>query len=191
MNKTKNVFVTTNADGLIQHWHLNSGKCLDTIQVDVNNDNRQLNCLDFNHDASKFIVCGGDPALRLYDEQKKKCVSVLDGKSSVYSGHTNRVFCVKFSKDDPNVVMSGGWDQKVLIWDLREAKPVQMIYGPIITGDSIDQFNNTIITASWTDTNQLQEWNMRKGDLISTISWEAPGTKSLSTSTDPTKLYCC
>ena len=63
VNKTKNVFVTTNADGLIQHWHLNSGKCLDTIQVDVKGDNKQLNCLDFNHDASKFLVCGGDPSV--------------------------------------------------------------------------------------------------------------------------------
>ncbi len=63
MNKTKNVFVTTNADGLIQHWHLNSGKCLDTIQVDTKSENKQLNCLDFNHDASKFMVCGGDPVV--------------------------------------------------------------------------------------------------------------------------------
>jgi WD40 repeat protein len=40
--------------------------------------------------------------------------------NSTISGHNNRVFCCKFSKEDPNIILSGGWDEKVLIWDIRE-----------------------------------------------------------------------
>lgn len=53
-------------------------------------------------------------------------------------GHNNRIFCLKFSPDDPNILLSGGWDQNIYIWDLREGQPVSTICGPRIAGDSID-----------------------------------------------------
>ena len=35
-------------------------------------------------------------------------------------GHSNRVFAVKFLEDQPNVIISGGWDANLIIWDIRE-----------------------------------------------------------------------
>lgn len=58
--------------------------------------------------------------MKVYDEETRQCVSTLLGEGSVIPGHTNRLFSAKFNPDDPNVVVSGGWDYKVLIWDLRE-----------------------------------------------------------------------
>jgi len=29
------------------------------------------------------------------------------------SGHSNRIFAVKFDHDDPNLLVSGGWDSTV------------------------------------------------------------------------------
>jgi len=34
-------------------------------------------------------------------------------------GHSNRIFCVKFHPNDPNVLLSGGWDTTIQIWDTR------------------------------------------------------------------------
>jgi WD40 repeat protein len=31
-------------------------------------------------------------------------------------GHNNRVICVKFVPEDPQLLLSGGWDQTVNIW---------------------------------------------------------------------------
>ena len=41
------------------------------------------------------------------------------------AGHSNRVFSVKFSQDDDNVVLSAGWDNTVQIWDIRMDSPVR------------------------------------------------------------------
>ena len=71
-------------------------------------------------------------------------------------GHSNRVFSVKFKPDNPNIVVSGGWDNTVQIWDVREEKSVQNFYGPHICGDAIDVYGNTILTGSWRPENQLE-----------------------------------
>jgi COMPASS component SWD3 len=34
--------------------------------------------------------------------------------------------------------ISGGWDSKIRVWDIREKKSVRGFYGPHISGDSID-----------------------------------------------------
>jgi len=57
---------------------------------------------------------------------------------------------VKFDKEDSNLLLSGGWDYRVILWDLRERKPVQGFYGPLICGDGIDIHEDNILTASWT-----------------------------------------
>ena len=36
------------------------------------------------------------------------------------------------------MVISGGWDQNINIWDIRDKKVVSTIYGPRIGGDAID-----------------------------------------------------
>jgi len=33
------------------------------------------------------------------------------------------VYCLKYDKEDPNVVYTGGWDYRVVVWDLRDRKP--------------------------------------------------------------------
>ena len=47
---------------------------------------------------------------------------------------------MSFDKDNSNIVVSGGWDNNVIIWDIRMKEPSRLIYGPFICGDSIDVF---------------------------------------------------
>ena len=54
---------------------------------------------------------------RLYDEATKTLVSKL--VSSAYAaipGHSNRIFSLKYLPDDPNVFLSGGWDNNIVFW---------------------------------------------------------------------------
>ncbi len=44
-------------------------------------------------------------------------------------GHSNRVFACKFVPEDQNLLITGGWDQNILIWDVREGKSVRTIVG--------------------------------------------------------------
>lgn len=60
--KTRNILTTANTAGEIQNWHLNSGKCLSTINVGC-----ELNCIDYNKDGTKLVVAGNDFSLKVYD----------------------------------------------------------------------------------------------------------------------------
>ena len=55
--------------------------------------------------------------MRLYDEVTKKQKAKLEGTLNS-PGHANRIFSMKFSKSDPTVLASGGWDKCVIVWDL-------------------------------------------------------------------------
>lgn len=68
--KTKGVFVSVSSEGEIQHHHLASNKLLSTIKI--NSLDPQLFCIDYNVDATKFGVCGGEPIIRIYDEETRK-----------------------------------------------------------------------------------------------------------------------
>ncbi len=41
------------------------------------------------------------------------------GYSSEITGHSNRVYCVKYNPVEVNQIFSGGWDDTVQIWDDR------------------------------------------------------------------------
>ena len=84
--------------------------------------------------------------------------------------HINRIYSVKFSDSNPNLVVSGGWDETVILWDLRNDL-ANYIYGPLICGDSIDTKNDELLTGSWREKKQLQIWDLRNLKEVSVFNW--------------------
>ena len=165
---TKNVLISVNANGSLQHWHTTSGKLLNTIYDEFN----QLLGADYKPDGCMFASWGSDTVVRIYDEATRKLVSELTGGVGGKSGHSNRVFWVKFDRENENVLLSGGWDNTIQIWDLREGAAVRSIYGPIIWGDSIDIKECFIVTGSYRQENQLEIWKCDTGELASPVNWD-------------------
>lgn len=105
----------SDANGKAQHWHIASGRCLHTID-EVDN---QIYAVDYKQDGSAFATAGKDKTVRIYDEATKSCmVAMSSGTAKVTPGHSNRIFSVKFHPEDPNLVLSGGWDNTVQVSDL-------------------------------------------------------------------------
>eukprot|EP00440_Ansanella_granifera_P021627 gb/GFBE01023476.1/.p1 GENE.gb/GFBE01023476.1/~~gb/GFBE01023476.1/.p1 ORF type:complete len:344 (+),score=66.54 gb/GFBE01023476.1/:1-1032(+) len=172
ISKTKNVLVSVGADGRILHWHASSGKCLHEI---VEPDN-QLFCVDYLSDGSQFATAGKRREVRIYDEYTKKLTQVMKGGDQVNTpGHSNRVFALKYHPTMRNVLVTGGWDNTVQIWDVRQGHAVRAIYGPHVCGDSLDisQDGETILTGSWRVEKQLQLWDFGSEKLLDTVPWRS------------------
>lgn len=65
------------------------------------------------------------------------------------------MFSVKFLLDQPNVLISGGWDGNVLIWDIRDKHAQFSINGPSLSGDSLDIKDGKILAGSYRTKQQV------------------------------------
>lgn len=83
------------------------------------------------------------------------------------------MFSVRFKPDDQNVLLSGGWDNNVKVWDVRTPQePAGVIFGPHICGDGIDVSDNSVVTAAWSPTNPLQTWDLRTMQCTEILPWQ-------------------
>jgi len=180
---TKNVIIATNANGTLYHYHTTSGKKLNQIYDPLN----ALLTADYKPDGLEFLTAGSDTVIRVYDEQTRQEKCKMDGGSNGEPGHSNRIFCAKWDKENTNLVVSGGWDKSIKIWDIRTPQvSVRGFMGPYICGDSIDIHDSFILTGQNTPSNQLQMWDFGTQMPVTDI----PFDESLP-SQKPCQVYCC
>jgi len=175
--KTANVLVTAQADGSLKHWHASSGKCLHKTCEDPEN---HLYTLDFTKDGTLLATAGRDRQVRIYDETTKSLAFIMREKGKL-TGHGNRIFCVKFNRGDNNILVSGGWDNNLFVYDMRYRGPVHAIYGPHICGDSIDFKSDgyTMVTGSYRGEDALEVYDLRMMKRTRVIGWEGTGSLEL------------
>jgi len=143
-------------------------KCLHTIVEEGN----QVYALDYRGDGLKFATAGQDYQVRIYDEATKTLQSTLSGGyGRSKAGHSNRVFSLKYSSTDENIILSGGWDNTIQIWDVRQDVPARSVFGPHITGDAVDLHGNEILSGSWRPDKQLQVWDLRSTEHVRDYTW--------------------
>ncbi|XWW96719.1 hypothetical protein V2A60_004698 [Cordyceps javanica] len=99
---------------------------------------------------TSFVSGGGDRAVFLWDVAGAVTTRRFGGAGS--HGHTSRVNCVAFAGEGDAVVVSGGFDTTVRLWDVRSnsAKPIQVldeardaitclaVRGPEVVAGSVD-----------------------------------------------------
>lgn len=115
------------------------------------------NCLDISPN-SQATTGGSDGCIRIYDLSSEKMIRDC-------SWHSSRIFSVKWK--DYSVLLSGGWDNVVRLWDTRtRGTSLANISGPHICGDAIDSFDNFILTGSWKKQAGLELWDCRYQLLV-------------------------
>lgn len=174
LSKTKNVLACGTADGNIYHWHAPSGKLLHSITLPKN----QVLSLDYSKDARLFAVGCKDATIRVFDEATKTQTLSLTGEGERV-GHSNRIFSARFL--DENTIVSGGWDNNVLFWDMRQRSAVRSFNGLHICGDGIDFASTLMVTASYAGKDQLSLWSVMDGQHLH--------TQTLMTDGMPCTLY--
>ncbi len=152
-----NVLLCVTANGAIMHWLVEEARELHRTVVQDN----QCLCADFNPDGTAFAVGFKDAFIRLYDEETCRPLLELANSLGERKGHSSRVFSVKWA--DENTLISGGWDNSVLIWDLRDRAVTRTIVGPHLCGDALDFNGHFLATASFAMEEQLQVWEVSTG----------------------------
>lgn len=99
-------------------------------------------------------------------------INALESVEWSSTGHSNRIFGLKFLPDNTNVLLSGGWDANVYFWDIREKNNFGSINGPSLSGDALDYKKGVILTGSHRNQEQLQLWDFSKMQKIQDINWE-------------------
>lgn len=109
-SKTKNVLIAACADGTITHWHMMSQTCLYSIAEQQDTTDSQIYACDYRADGEQFATGGRDGKVRLYDESTKALTATMTaGRDKGTTGHSNRVYVVKYHPKDQNLLVSGGW----------------------------------------------------------------------------------
>jgi len=172
----KNSILCAFSDGVINEYSCPIGKQLSTITEEGN----QTFVLDVDPYNEKFCTGGKDYRVRVYDGETKDCLLKMIPVDSKEPGHAQRVFAMTYKKDDPNCVITGGWDKTLQIHDIRKGGPVGYIFGPDLSSNAIDIHDNTIVTGSYRGKNPLQVWDLRKKELLYNIEWDYSGEASES-----------
>lgn len=167
--------ISTSAGGHVSLW--NTVKLEKGPEVEVHEENNEVNAADVCRDNSFFATAGKDRRIRIYDAKRFELCSTsrapdyetMDEADSLL-GHTKRIFAVRFHPQENNVFLTGGWDNCVKVWDKRILRSARKsLNGPHICGKSIDVIGNTILTGSWTAKNALQLWDLRMGEVITSL----------------------
>ena len=108
-NTMSAVILAASSNGNFYQFAAKTGK---KIYHGVEQDN-YIMAIDYAPDGSCFATAGKDNIVRIYDEQTKKIAQDLKGITWHKAGHNNRLFSVKFKVDEPDIIISGGWDQNV------------------------------------------------------------------------------
>lgn len=145
--RASSVLCSTLSDGSIQHWHLQNYKITHDEKHHVGIQNH-LMALDYTRDGKKYAVAGVNSNVYVYDDHTREIAYTMHSKGLKIYGHRNRILSVKCHPDDENLIITAGWDNTVKIYDLRDKAPVGSMRGPLLGGDSIDVFEDLIVSGS-------------------------------------------
>uniref|UniRef100_A0A4W3K4S5 Polyadenylation factor subunit 2-like n=1 Tax=Callorhinchus milii TaxID=7868 RepID=A0A4W3K4S5_CALMI len=130
----------------IYDWELGSEP------VTISEENNEINALDFSLDGGIFATAGKDRSIRLYDSLTNQVCNVFEAPDvrswddlSLTSGHTKRIFALRFHPEEHHTFLTGGWDRALKV----KADSAQ------------DCAGNSVVTASWVPSEALQLWDLR------------------------------
>ena len=182
----RTTLLTVTAEGYINQVHSKSGKILQQIEE----PNNPLMCVDYSYDGFLFATGGNDKVVRLYDDNTKTLIQKLERHKYDLPEHYNRIFSVKFSKKDPNLLLSAGWDNTILLYDLRAKEVQNYLYGPHVCGDGLDLKDDLLLTVSWEKENQIQLFDLRTNKNIGVFQMKIEDDKKSSLD-NISYLYSC
>ncbi|KAJ6405637.1 hypothetical protein OIU84_013569 [Salix udensis] len=118
-NRDGSLIVSGSHDGSCKIWEASSGTCLKTL---IDDKNPAVSFVKFSPNGKFILVATLDSTLKLWNYSTGKFLKI-------YSGHTNKVYCITstFSVTNGKYIVSGSEDKCVYLWDLQQKTMVQKL----------------------------------------------------------------
>lgn len=160
-----NLLLSTHTDGAINYWRPASGRLVHQMTEEAD-----IYALDVETAGVGFATGSSDSKVRLYDGEKHCLAGVMEPQGPQAPGHSSRVFSLKFSSDS-RLLLSGGWDSTIHIWDVRTRRAIGAFLGAYMCGDALDLKEDTVLAGSWQPKRQIQLYSLRMMSLQKAIPW--------------------
>eukprot|EP01103_Thecamoeba_quadrilineata_P016920 TRINITY_DN5820_c0_g1_i2.p1 TRINITY_DN5820_c0_g1~~TRINITY_DN5820_c0_g1_i2.p1 ORF type:complete len:538 (-),score=81.54 TRINITY_DN5820_c0_g1_i2:98-1711(-) len=159
--RSGHLLLSAGLDSKVKLWDVyNDRQCLRTFK----GHQKAVRDICFSNDGRRFLSCGYDRYLRLWDTETGECLgSFTNGRIP---------YCVKFNPDDnrQHEFLVGGSDKKIIQWDVRKNSIVQEYdqhLGAVNTITFIDD-NRRFVTSS--DDKSIRIWEYGIPVVIKYIS---------------------
>jgi len=152
MNSTATSALTGSADFTAKVWDAISGEATFTFLHP-----HIVKSVDFSVDCKRILTGCQDKKLRIFSLGKQEVELILEG-------HTQPVKVALFSKNDENIIISGGQDKILKVWDIRTQKEtLNKDIGAAITSMELSRKGTVLTTTSG---NVVTFWDAKTLDKI-------------------------
>ena len=175
--KQNNLMLVGGAAGEINVWdckNIPSGE----PKASLNEESNEIYTLDICSDGMFFATAGKDRNIRLYDTNSLCLYHLITAPNSetlddsIFGGHTQKVFALKFHPEENHIFITAGWDNCMKVWDKRMSRAARKsIAGPRVCGSALDIQGRDILTGSYVAKDALQIWDLRSGCLRKNLSF--------------------
>ena len=182
------LLLAVDTSGTIQLW---GGPNQRTISQVRNQDLRSLYACEWSRDGSRYAVGGQTQEILLYDAQTNSHVLTLEsaasgnlgktGDDQSLSGHTSRITAIRFVPDAPDLIVSAGWDENVLLWDMRSRQVVRSLSKVQVHADALEVTFNRVVTGS---AGAVQFWDFDNFSKVNDVKVGKDGMTIFSLATD-------
>mmetsp|Transcript_16658 Transcript_16658/g.31556 ORF Transcript_16658/g.31556 Transcript_16658/m.31556 type:complete len:345 (-) Transcript_16658:181-1215(-) len=124
---TANILISTNWDGGVRCWEVQEqmGQVQAIPKAQVNHEsNSPVLCSAFSSDGSTVFTAGADKAVRMWKLGQQPANP--NTPPPQIGAHTQPIKSIGFLPST-NLIVSGGWDNKLSFWDARTPNPVGVI----------------------------------------------------------------
>ena len=158
-------------------WYTNQNNIVRTLE----GHNDSITSIQWSSDGSKIASGSYDKTIKVWDIITGTCIHTLQG-------HTNYVRSVSWSPDG-KYLASGSNDKTIKVWDATTGNCIHTLTG---NGDEVEVAwspDGKYIASSSRD-KKIRIWNASTGTCIHTLRGHTDWVRSLSWSSDGSKLAC-
>jgi hypothetical protein len=136
------------------------------VSIHENLHSMPISCLCISKDGQLMVTASEDTTLRLWDISKHATSKTIK-HIFTYNGHTTKIISLDISTEF-QIIISGGIDGMVCIWDIRNMKLIRILDKHIgsVLSVSINQISGCILTLT---SSEIRYYSIN-GDVVSKLT---------------------